>query len=135
MGKILVCTKLFEIRELILQDLAAEGHTVVSTGNPVLMQDLLMTLVPDLVLLDFHLDKIHPWKMMQLIQKKSPGVSVLPFSAYTNGGGEVRMVIAHRDGGENLSFQAFKSMMNTFLDPKTYSRERKSQDRVFSPES
>jgi DNA-binding response OmpR family regulator len=110
-----IFSELFEIRELIAQDFADEGHTVVATGNSALIPEMLMSLGPDLILLDFHLNKINPWKMMQIIRKKSPGILVLPFSAYTNLGGNVRLVIAHQDGRENLSFQDFKQKMNLLL--------------------
>jgi CheY-like chemotaxis protein len=135
MGKILIFSELFEIREIIVQDFASEGHTVVSTGNAALTQDLLMTLVPDVVLLDIHLHRVNSWQMMQLIRKKFPGIFIFPFAAYTNMEGEVRLVIAHRDGGENLSFQDFKQRMNMLLNPKVHAEERKSEGHRLYPRS
>ena len=118
MARILIFCELFEIREVLAQDLAAEGHTVVGTSNPALIQTLLRDLNPVLVLIDLHLNKIDPWKMVHLIRKKSPGTRVLPFAAYTTERGDVRLVISNRDGGENLSFQAFKQKMDIFIHPQ-----------------
>jgi CheY-like chemotaxis protein len=125
MGKILIFGELLEIRELMVQDFAAEGHMVVAIGNYALILTLLTDLNPDLVLLDLHLNKVNPWKVMQLVRKKFPGISVLPFTTYTNMGGDVRLVIAPRDGGENLSFQDFKEKINLFLSPPVHSKKEK----------
>jgi CheY-like chemotaxis protein len=118
MGRILIFSELFEIREIIAEDFAAEGHTVVATGNPALITTLLMDLNPGMVLLDYHLNKVNPWKMMQVIRKKSPGTLVLPFAAYTSRGGNVRLVIPNQEGGENLSFQDFRQRMSILLNPQ-----------------
>jgi CheY-like chemotaxis protein len=134
-GKILILSEMFEVRELIAQDCAAEGHMVVATGNPALIRTLIPDLNPDLVLLDLHLNKINPWKVMRLIRKMSTRAFILPLSAYTNGEGNIRLVIGHREEGESLSFQAFKREMNTFLNPKPFSGERKPQEKTLSPGS
>ena len=126
---------MFEIRELISQDFAAEGHMVVATGNPALIRTLIPDLNPDLVLLDLHLSKVNPWKVMELIRKKSPRLILLPFTAYTNAEGNIRLVIARREGGENLSFQAFKSRMNTLMDPRPFAGERLSPGQTSRLES
>jgi len=135
MGRILIFSELFEIREIIAQDFAAEGHTVVATGNPAVIRTLLTDLSPDMVLVDFHLTKINPWMMMRLVGNKFPGVLVLPFASYTNREGDVRLVISHRDGGENLSFQAFRQKMNILLNPNLSSHQGKSVEQRLRPES
>ena len=126
MGKLLIFSELFQIRELMAEDLAGEGHTIVATGKAYLIQNLLTTLAPDMVLLDFHLNRTNPWRMIQLIKKNSPGISVVPFSAYTDTKGDLRVVVAQRDGGENISLQAFKQRMNMLLGPRIPSEREKS---------
>jgi CheY-like chemotaxis protein len=135
MRKILIFSEMFEIRELISQDFAAEGHMVVATGNPALIRTLIPDLNPDLVLLDLHLTKVNPWKVAELIRKRSPRGIVLPFTAYANAEGNIRLVIARREGGENLSFQAFKSRMNTLLNPRPFSGEKLSSRQISCPGS
>jgi len=117
------------------QDFADEGYMVVATGNPALIRTLIPDLNPDLVLLDLHLNKVNPWKVMGLIKKNSPRVVVLPFTAYANAEGNIRLVIARREGGENLSFRAFKSRMNTLLNPAPLAGERLSPGRTSCPKS
>ncbi len=123
MGRVLIFSEAFEIRELIAQDFAAEGHMVVATGNPALIPTLIPDLNPDLVLLDLHLRKANPWKVMQIIRKKSPRGMVLPFTACANAEGNIRLVIARREGSENLSFQAFKRKMSTLLNCRAFAGE------------
>ncbi len=133
MRKILIFSEMFEIRELIAQDFAAEGHMVVAIGNPVLIPTLIPNLNPDLVLLDLHLSKMNPWEVRRIIRRKSPWGIVLPFTAYANAEGNIRLVIDLREGGENLSFQEFKSRMNNLLNPKPFADEKLSAGQVSCP--
>jgi CheY-like chemotaxis protein len=135
MGKILILSDFFEIRELISEEFSPEGHMVVSTGQPSLFKELLTVLDPDVVLLDLHLKKASVWSVNHLIRKKSPRLSVLPFTAYPNTDGNIRLVIAHPEGGENLSFQAFKQKMNILLNPNLSSQQGKSGEQRLNPES
>ncbi len=130
MGKVLIFSEAFEIRELIAQDFAAEGHMVVATGNPVLIPTLTSDLNPDLVLLDLHLSKVNPWKVMQIIRNKSPRGIVLPFTAYADAEGNIRLAIARREDSEDLSFQAFKRKMSTLLNLRPFAGEKLSSMQI-----
>ncbi len=135
MGRVLIFSELFEIRELLAQDFAAEGHTVVVTGNPALTQTLLTDLNPDLVLLDLHLKKASAWNVHHLITRKSPQLHVLPFAAYPTTDGNFQLTLARPEGGENLSFQAFKQKMNILLNPNLTSEKGESEEQRLYPES
>ena len=135
MGKILIFSEMFEIRELIAQDLADEGHMVVATGNPALIRTLVPDFNPDVTLLDLHPSKVSPWEVMELNRKKSLRVIVLPFTATANAEGNIRLVIPRREGGENLSFQDFNSKVNTPLNPRPFAGERLSPQQAYCPES
>ncbi len=130
MGKVLIFSEAFEIRDLIAQDFAAEGHMVVATGNPVLIPTLTSDLNPDLVLLDLHLSKVNPWKVMQIIRNKSPRGIVLPFTAYADAEGNIRLAIARREDSEDLSFQAFKRKMSTLLNLRPFAGEKLSSMQI-----
>ncbi len=135
MGRALIFSEAFEIRELIAQDFAAEGHMVVATGNPALIPTLIPDLNPDLVLLDLHLSKVNPWKVMQIIRKKSPRGIVLPFTACANAEGNIRLAIARREGSEDLSFQDFKREMSTLLNLRPFAGEKLSSMQIACPGS
>jgi len=115
MGKFLIFSEFREIRELLSQEFAGDGHVVIATGNPGLIQELLWNLDPDLLLIDFHLNKVNPWQMMQQISKDSPRLLVLPYTAYAGMDGNIRLVIAHPKGGKNLSLRAFIQKIDSFL--------------------
>ncbi len=117
MGKLLIFSELSEIRELLSQEFAGDGHTVIATGNHALMRELLRNFGPDLMLMDFHISKISPWQLMRRINKESPRLLVLPYTAYSDQDGNLRLVLAHPEGGKNLTFQAFKRKLNSFLNP------------------
>ncbi len=133
MGKILVFSEMFEVQELIAQDFAAEGHIVVATGNPTLIQTLIPDLNPDLVVLDLNLNKINPWTVMRLIKRMSARTFIIPFTAFTNAEGNIRLVIGRREVRNAVSFQTFMSEMNAFMNPKPFAEERKLQGKTLYP--
>jgi len=118
MGKLLIFSEFAEIRELLAQEFVGDGHTVISTGNPALIRELLRNLDPTLLLIDFHLNKVNPWQMMRQIRKESPGLPVLPYTAYSAQDGNLRLVIADPAGGKNLPLKAFKKKLDSFLNPE-----------------
>ena len=78
MGNILIFSEFAEIRELLAQEFAGDGQVVIATGNPALIRELLRNLDPDLMLIDFHLNKVNPWRMLRDIRKEFPRLFVLP---------------------------------------------------------
>jgi CheY-like chemotaxis protein len=128
MAKLLIFSEFTEIRELLSQEFAGDGHTVIATGNPALMRELLQNLVPDLLLLNFHLNKINPWQLMRQINKESPRLLVLPYTAYSDQDGNLRLVLAHPKGGKNLTLQAFKRNLDSFLNPGPIPGDGKSMN-------
>jgi CheY-like chemotaxis protein len=117
MGKLLIFSESSAIRELLTQELAGDGYTVIATGNPALILELLRNLDPDLLLIDFHLNKVNPWQLMRQISKESNHLLVLPYSAYSGQDGNLRWVLAHPEGGKNLTLNIFKRKLDSFLHP------------------
>jgi CheY-like chemotaxis protein len=117
MGKLLIFSESSAIRELLAQELGGDGYTVIATGNPALILELLRNLDPDLLLIDFHLNKVNPWQLMRQISKESTHLLVLPYSAYSGQDGNLRLVLAHPEGGKNLTIHAFKRKLDSFLNP------------------
>ena len=126
MGKLLILSENPEIREIMSQEFTGEGHVVIATGNPRLMPELLWNLDPNLLLIDFHLNKVNPWQIMRQIGKDSPRLRVLPYTAYAGMDGNIRLVIAHPNGGKNLTLQAFKRQLDSFMNPGTIPGDVKS---------
>jgi len=126
MGKLLIFSEFEEIRELLAQEFVGDGHVVIATGNPALIREMLRNLDPTLLLIDFHLNKVNPWQMMRQIRKESPGLPVLPYTAYSAQDGNLRLVIAHPEGGKNLLLRAFKRKLDSFLNTDTIAGDGKS---------
>jgi len=126
MGKLLIFSEFQEIRELLAQEFVGDGHLAIATGNPDHIAELLRILDPTLLLIDFHLKKVNPWQMMRQISKASPGLPVLPYTAYSARDGNLRLVIAHPEGGKNLPLQAFKRKVDWFLNPEPVAGQGKS---------
>ncbi len=126
MGKLLIFSEIQEIRDLLAQEFVEDGHLVIGTGNPSQIRELLRILDPNLLLIDFHLHKVNPWQMMRQISKESPGLPVLPYTAYSAQDGNLRLIIAHPEGGGNLPLQAFKEKLDSFLNPEPVAGDGKS---------
>ena len=52
MKKLLIIYDYASVRELLMEELAADGHLVVPLGKPALAKEVIGTLRPDLVLLN-----------------------------------------------------------------------------------
>jgi CheY-like chemotaxis protein len=102
MAKILVMGEDPRSREFLAEELAGEGHNVVSIGNPVLLREVLTTLKPDLVLLGFHISGMDQWDASMEIKRQAPHLPVLTFTSYGLGKREIKLVM--RSGYEIKSF-------------------------------
>ena len=102
MAKILIMGENPKSREFLAEELAGEGHNVVSIGNPVLLREVLTTLKPDLVLLGFHISGMDQWDALMEIRRQAPHLPVLTFISYGMAKGEIKLIM--RDGYEIKSF-------------------------------
>ena len=77
MNKILIFDAYPSVRELLAEELAAEGYTVVPIGNPNLIPDLIATFDPDLFILAPYLRGRMDWKMFDSAKRKNPKLPIL----------------------------------------------------------
>jgi len=117
MAKILMIGEHASVRELIAEELAGAGYIVVAIGNPSLIGQLLTTLQPDLVLLDFHTNGINRWALLQEIKRQAPHLPVLTFAAYGSHREDVRLIIGNGFGIKSFSLDIFKEKIADLLSP------------------
>ena len=84
MQKILIIYEYGNVRELLTEELAADGHLVVPIGTPALAKDLIGILRPDLVLLNLHINGKDRWDVLKDIKGQDPNLPVLVLSTYSN---------------------------------------------------
>lgn len=80
MAKILIIHDYASIREPLAEALAADGYLVVPIGRSSLARDMILTLEPDLVLLDLHINEKDKGDVLQEIKKQAPYIRVLGLS-------------------------------------------------------
>ena len=80
MNKILIIYDYASVRELLTEELAADGHLVVPIGTPALANQVIGTLRPDLVLLNLHINGKDRWDVLEGIKKQDPDLRVLVLS-------------------------------------------------------
>ncbi len=81
MKKILILDRYPSVRELLAEELAAEGNTVVPIGSPQSIWSLLHTFEPDLIIMDLFMNGKWQWNILREIKKQNPGLPVLIFTA------------------------------------------------------
>lgn len=85
MKKILIIYDYATVRELLAEELAADGHLVVPIDKLGLAKELIGTLKPDLVLLNVHRNGKEHWEVLEEIKKDDPSLPVLVLSTYFTG--------------------------------------------------
>jgi DNA-binding response OmpR family regulator len=81
MKKILILDEYPSIRELLAEELSAEGYLVMPTGNPGLTEKLLLEFNPDLVIMDIFIHGKLQGELVEGIKKEKPALPVLIFTA------------------------------------------------------
>jgi len=81
MKKILILDRYPPVRELLAEELAAEGNTVVPIGSPQSIWSLLHTFEPDLIIMDLFMNGKWQWNILREIKKQNPRLPVLIFTA------------------------------------------------------
>jgi DNA-binding response OmpR family regulator len=81
MKKILILDRYPSVRELLAEELAAEGNTVVPIGSPQSIWSLLHTFEPDLIIMDLFMNGKWQWNILREIKKQNPRLPVLIFTA------------------------------------------------------
>ncbi len=126
MKKILIVDRYSSVRELLAEDLAAEGNTVVPIGNPKSIQNLIQSFAPHLIILDLFIDGKWQWNLLKEIKKTNPGLPILIFTA-NRLLGDQRQFLADGWVMKSLIFDALKEKINGILNEPL--REDYSTDR------
>ena len=117
MAKILIVGEFSSVREFIAEELAGEGHLVVAIGNPALIGELLTTLEPDLVLLDFLKSRMDLWAALEEIKRRDPHLPVLTFTSYGRYNEEVRFEVTNGNGIKSFPLEILKQKVAKVLMP------------------
>jgi len=84
MNKVLIFDAYPSIRELLVEELAAEGNLVISTGNPDLIPDLITTFGPDLFVLDPYVRGVMKWGLLDSAKAKNSKLPILLFTQWSS---------------------------------------------------
>ena len=118
MAKILILGEYSSVRDFIAEELAGEGHLVAVIGNPALIGELLTTLEPDLVLLDFLKSRMDLWGVLEEIKKRDPHLPVLTFTSYGRYKEEIRFEVTNGNGIKSFSLEILKQKVAEVLMQK-----------------
>jgi DNA-binding NtrC family response regulator len=115
MAKILILGEYSSVREFMAEELAEEGHLVVAISNPALTGELLTTLEPDLVLLDFLKSRMDLWDALQEIKRRDSHLPVLAFTSYGHYREEIKFEVTNGYGIESFSLEILKQKVAELL--------------------
>ncbi len=82
MTRILVFDAYPSIRELLAEELAAEGTTVIPIAKPDLIPDLISTFEPDLLILDPYVRGKLKWELFDTVKAQDPTLPVVLFTQW-----------------------------------------------------
>ncbi len=133
MTTILIVGKDPSVREFMAEELAGEGHLVVTIGNPALIEELISTLEPELVLLDFYLSRMDRWNTVEMFKRRAPHPPVVTFTSYNGGKEEIRLEMADGYGIKRFSFETFKQKVSEWLRPKLIRGGKWAKEDLFPP--
>ena len=83
MKKILIIHGQVNIREYLADKLAAEGYLVVPIGRSTLAQEVILSLSPDLILLNMDMDK---YAVAEELKQLSPSLPILALTTWRGSG-------------------------------------------------
>jgi len=118
MARILIMGESASVRESLAEELAKEGHLVVAIGNPALISELLTTLEPDVVLLDFYIQGMDRRDLSMEIKRQAPHLPVFTFTSYGGYKGEIRLEMTGGYGMKSFSLETLKQKVAELLSPK-----------------
>jgi DNA-binding NtrC family response regulator len=118
MAKILIVGKNNSGREVMAEELANEGYVVVSIGNPALVEELLTTLEPDVVILDSQVDEMDRWNVSMEIKKQASPLPILTFASYGDAKEEIKLIQENRYEIKSFSLVILKQKVAELLKRK-----------------
>ena len=133
MAKILVVGEHSSVREFIAEELAGEGHLVVAIGNPALIGELLTTLEPDLVLLDFLRSRMNLWRALGEIKRRDPHLPVFTFTSYGRYKEEITFEVMNGHGVKTFSLGILKQKVAELLGRKPMHDFERMKDHLLLP--
>jgi DNA-binding NtrC family response regulator len=84
MPRILIFDAYPSIRELLAEELAADGNTVVPIGNPESIAGLVTVFGPDLLILDPYIRGRMNWELFDEAKEQNPDLPVLLFTQWSS---------------------------------------------------
>jgi DNA-binding response OmpR family regulator len=133
MKKILIIYDYASVRELLAEELAAEGHLVVPIGKPELVKEVIGTLRPDLVLVNLHIGGKDRWDVLEEIKKQDPYLRVLVLSTYDGYQEGHRRSLADVYVIKSFRFEGLGQKIAEVLQRKPISAERMKRSGNLQP--
>lgn len=123
MAKILVVDDQPCVREILAEELIAEGYQVVTAGNAESVEGHLRFSRPDLVLLDLYLDGFNGIGVLEDIKIKCPSLPVIIVTAYDNFRDDPRLSQAAGYVIKSIVFDELKEKVVDVLTKQRLSEE------------
>ena len=133
MKKILIIYDYASVRELLTEELAAEGHLVVPIGKPALAKEVISTLRPDLLLLNLHIDGKDRWDVLEEIKKQDPYLRVLVLRTHDGYQEDLRGSSADVYVIKNFRFEGLRQKVTEVLQRKPFHAERMKRSEKLQP--
>jgi DNA-binding response OmpR family regulator len=82
MKKIFIFDAYPAIREMLAEELAAEGNMIVAIGKPEFVRETVGDFRPDLLILDLYMQGGIRWELLEDLKNRYPSIPVLLFTGF-----------------------------------------------------
>ena len=118
MSTILIIEDDYAVQELFVDELASDGHNVVTAGEVESISAKIKSWNPDLVVADFYIRRRHRWDVLMDIKKEHPTLPVIIAAAYDYYRNDPRLLLADGYWIKSYCFDALKEKIGEVLQRK-----------------
>jgi DNA-binding NtrC family response regulator len=123
MKKALVIDQYDCVREVLQEELEDEGFNVIGKKDVSAIQEAISFFKPDLVVLDFYIDKHERWDVLQNIKRNNPYLPVIIYTGYCGYARDPRMALADGFVIKSAIFDGIKRTIAAVADRRSSSPE------------
>ena len=129
MAVILIMDDKPDVRNRFAEELALEGHTVFSLGNPVSINQVILCSQPDLIIVDPFLGGNHRWDLLTEIKQRNPHLPIIILTSFDSYRQEPHLRLATALLIKSFCFDDLKNKIGEILGKKDGKMRNPTQDR------
>ena len=121
------------VRQLLAEELAFRGFTVITLGNIALVNEIIKLSNLDLIILDPYLKGEHRWDMLLDIKRQEPGLPVLVITEFDYYRRDLRSILAEGLLVKTFDFDSLLQKVEELIEGKKGSLRKEESSWRLAP--